>query len=280
MVEELSVDGHRISFTRDGSGSPLVLLHGLGADNRQTLNALAGLPGWQRICPDLPGHGKTPSARTGFGAFSEIVHGLLEALGIRRAVVGGISMGAAISLRLALDFPASIAGLLLIRPAWLAGPALPHLGIVDRIGRWQGAGPDQVPALLAEDREYHDLERNNPLAAQSLRGLLTRPQANEAASVLCDMVADRPVDSLGRLSAIESAALVFVNDGDPLHPIAIGEEIADRLPAAQLIHLPSRYLHPLEHELALGASAAAFLEKIGELECSLHAPPGMQSSAS
>jgi len=257
------VEAGRLNHQRGGSGEPLVLLHGLGADSNQVLGALPPPPGIRCIALDMPGHGGSPPGWFAFSRFAALTRGVLDRMGILRAVVGGISMGAGISLRVALDAPERVSGLILIRPSWLDGPALPHLGIVARVGQWQQGEWTETEEKLAADPEFQRLEAENPGAAQSVRGLLIRPQAQEAAAVLEQMVMDRPLDNREGLAMVAAKSLVLANDGDPLHPIAVAHEIASRLPASEFHLIPSRYLEPAEHVAALQAQVAAFLNQLG-----------------
>lgn len=257
------LDDPALAVRFDGDGLPVLLLHGLGADSSQILTALPAPVDYRCIAPDLPGHGNTAPGRAGFQRFADRVRALMDQLGIARTVLGGISMGAAIALRVALDAPDRVAGLILIRPSWLDRPALPHLGIIERVGSWQLQAPQDAEAMLEADAEYIAIKRVNPAAAQSVRGLLARPQAREAAAVLGAMVSDRPFDRLDQLGALRAKALVVGNDGDPLHPVRIAEEIAGALPDARLRMIPSRYLAPAEHLVALRGAVTQFLTDLG-----------------
>jgi len=267
-MKHIAVGGQAIAVELSGEGRPLVLLHGLGADRSQVQTALPPPDGFQCITPDLPGHGETPLqvgvGEVGFGRFAMLMRGLLDRLEIERAVIGGISMGASIALRVALEAPERVAGLILIRPSWLDGPARPHLEIVERVGHWQERLPKDAEALLDCDPDYADLRNVNPSAAQSVRGLLTRRPAREGAHVLGAMVADRPFPRLDALSGISCKALVIVNGGDPLHPVYIGRTIATALPHARLRAIPSRYLEPDQHLTALRGEVGQFLDQLGE----------------
>ena len=61
--------------------------------------------------------------------FADDAVALLDHLGVRRAVVGGISLGAAIALRLAVHFPERVSELIIARPAWVSEAAPEHLRI-------------------------------------------------------------------------------------------------------------------------------------------------------
>lgn len=267
-MEHIALKGQTVAVELSGAGRPLVLLHGLGADHRQVVSALLAPDGYRCVCPDMPGHGDTPlappPAGAGFRTYAALVRALLDELGMPRAVLGGISMGAATALRVALDAPDRVAGLILIRPSWLDQPAPPHLAIVGRVGRWQQQAPHDAEARLEADVEYREILAANPAVAQSVHGLLTRPQALEAARVLDLMVADRPLRSVEELAAVCCKSLVIANDGDPLHPVRIAQAIADRLPQSRLELVPSRYLKPAEHLAALRAAVSHFLDQLGE----------------
>lgn len=260
-MEAVSLDGQTIAFVRQGVGVPFVLLHGLGADSSQCLAPFDGLRGVELICPDQPGHGRSSASCSDFASFAGLVLELLDRLGIEKAVFGGISMGAAVSLRVALQAPERVHGLVLIRPAWIDRAALPHLALIGRIGRWQAAGPGVAAERLAADREFMEIARTNFAAAQSIAGLLTRAQADGSPQVLSAMVHDRPFARLSELEAIDCPALVLASDDDPLHPIAVAHDIFGGLQTAQYELLPSRYRAPNAHFSALQTSVETFLNQ-------------------
>lgn len=111
-------------------GTPLVLLHGAGADKSTWLRFVQALGRRQRVLVlDLPGHGESTLDVTldyGVPAQAERVHQLLAALGLESVCCVGSSMGGAIALRLTQLHPQSVAALVLIgsagaqsRPSWL-----------------------------------------------------------------------------------------------------------------------------------------------------------------
>lgn len=278
-MEEALVFGQRISYARRGDGVPLVFLHGLGADNRQCLSALADIEGADILCPDMPGHGGSDPGDYGFGAFTALLEAFLDKLGIEQAVFGGISMGAALATRMALMAPHRVQGLVLVRPAWINRAALPHLSIVARIGRWlSDTSPTVAAARLELDRDFAEIGRTNQPAADSIRGLLTRPQATDAADMLHAMVHDRPFAHLADLETITCPAVVMANPDDPLHPIAIAQHIYGRLPNAEYRLLPSRYLAPAGHFAALTFAIDTFLRSEEISACSQPAPRQRRSS--
>ena len=136
-------------------GDVVVFVHGSGpgasghSNFRKNVDAFAGA-GYRVIVPDLPGFGYSskPTDRdytTTF--FSEHLLGLLDALAIRNFALIGNSLGGAISIRLALDYPDRVTRLVLMAPGgieeletYLAMPAMAKMignfvdGALDRDG--------------------------------------------------------------------------------------------------------------------------------------------------
>lgn len=121
----IEIDGERIHYcdfgNRQGEGPPIVFVHGLCGQMRNfaylPLEALAREH--RVILIDRPGSGySTRGARTpaNIRAQAKTVVRVIEALGVDAPVLVGHSLGGAIALAVALDYPASIARAALIAP--------------------------------------------------------------------------------------------------------------------------------------------------------------------
>jgi pimeloyl-ACP methyl ester carboxylesterase len=93
-----------------GEGPPVVLLHGIGLDAatiswKHTIPALAGQ--YHVVAPDLPGHGESDKARGRYTTsyYLRVVEALIDELDLQRPRIAGISMGGAVALGYALDYP-------------------------------------------------------------------------------------------------------------------------------------------------------------------------------
>jgi pimeloyl-ACP methyl ester carboxylesterase len=106
-----------------GEGYPLLVLHGLGGDLSQGLGLLHGLKGYKLLSMDFKSHGDTQyeseANEYNFASFAQDALAFVKHMGYKQILLGGISMGAGVSLRLAVDNPGLVKGLILIRPAWL-----------------------------------------------------------------------------------------------------------------------------------------------------------------
>ncbi|MBL1076969.1 alpha/beta fold hydrolase [Nocardia sp. 2] len=109
-----------------GTDTPLVLLHGAGADS--ALISYAGVltsfaPHRRVVAPDLPGYGASalpPGAVPDIGWYVDWVEHLCRAMGLDRIDLGGLSLGGFIALQTALDRPGLVRRLVLINPAGLS----------------------------------------------------------------------------------------------------------------------------------------------------------------
>lgn len=146
--------GQRIHYEDSGgAGLALVLSHGFLQDSSMFDAQLRQLrPRHRVITWDQRGHGSTVSTAEAITYWdsADDLAALLDHLGVRRAVVGGMSQGGFISLRFALRYPDRTAGLVLIDTQ--SGQEDP-----DKVQQydvmhdvWTGSGPsDQLLAMVA-----------------------------------------------------------------------------------------------------------------------------------
>lgn len=142
-------DGRDIHFAEAGSGFPLLMLHGGGP-------GASGVPNYERniaelarhfrvIVPDLPGYGRSTkglSRKDPFGDCARAMLGLMDELQIPKACVVGNSLGGACALRMALDRPHHIAGLVLMGPGGVdTTRSLPTTGLKHLLDYYSGEGP-------------------------------------------------------------------------------------------------------------------------------------------
>jgi pimeloyl-ACP methyl ester carboxylesterase len=270
-------DGIVFHYLDVGQGTPFVFQHGIGGDVRQPAGLFAPSKGVRLLCLDARAHGRTqplgdPSALT-FDVFGDDLVAWLDHLGLERAIIGGISMGAGVALNVAVRYPERVAGLVLSRPAWLDGPMPPEnvarYATIARLLRAAAAAGDQQHALrcaVAEfeaSDDYRGLVASSSDTAQSLRGQLTNERAAAAVARLERLPADRPLADLRAAAAIRAPALVLAHRQDPIHRFAFGEKLAGAIPGARMVELTpksiARERHAAEVQGCLGAFLSPFV---------------------
>jgi len=238
----VDVAGLRIPLLERGSGPPLLLLHGFGADKETWLLMVRHLGRRRRlIIPDLPGFGEAPAvpaARASAAAQAAVIAELAAALGIDRCDLAGNSMGGGISQRLAADHPALVRSMVLIcstgperrkSPVRLAiergeNPLLPRT--VDEAERFTKLIFERSPPLPRALQRYyaHDRVTRSPQLAVMWEGWDT-PAAGTG-------IPDE--DQLSRLAV---PALIIHGDHDQLIHPDTAEALAASLPHAELVML-------------------------------------------
>jgi len=115
-----------IEYAEAGEGPPVLVVHGAGGGFDQGLELGEGLAraGFRVIAPSRFGYLRTPLPADASAEEQADAHAcLLDALGVERAAIVGVSAGAPSALQLALRHPDRVRALLLLVPAVYAPPS-------------------------------------------------------------------------------------------------------------------------------------------------------------
>lgn len=228
-----------------GSAAPAVLwLQGLNAPGAAWAVQLAHFGRTVRsLAPDSRGVGRSdapPGPYTTAGLAADAL-AILDAHGVERAHVVGLSLGGAVAQELALQAPARVRSLALIGSFAAQAPRSAAL-----LRAWRALYPlaAQTPAL----REAWELQsyawlftdrfwRTESNVRAALRFASTQPlQAKEG--FLGQIDAALAHDARHRLPSLRLPTLVVHGALDQLSPVAAGEELASLIPGAELLVVP------------------------------------------
>jgi pimeloyl-ACP methyl ester carboxylesterase len=214
-------------YHHEGGGlsrPPLVLLHGMVGDQLSWPPEVRRLPDAHVYTLDLPGHGKTEGpGRQSIEDYARSVIDFLDEARLARAVFAGHSMGGAIALSLALDFPDRVCGLGLIS----TGPRLPVGSSVLE----NAANPSTFPLALKVLRQLFFGPQASP---QLVEATFKRLAANRQTLLHGDLLACDRFDVTTRLDSIRTPTLVACGTDDKLTPVRFSEALAMRIPGAAL----------------------------------------------
>jgi pimeloyl-ACP methyl ester carboxylesterase len=218
--------GATFNYLDVGAGVPFVFQHGIGGDVSQPARVFSPPLGVRLLSFDCRAHGATVSAGKPadltFLKFGDDLVAFLDHLGIDRAVVGGISMGAGVALNVAVRYPERLTGLVLARPAWLDGPMPdPNIAVYDLLAGLLRTADGEIGWALERlevDPRFAAIAACYPDPANSLRGQLTSPHAVERVARLERLPRDRPIMGLRDTFAIKG----FGNDSCILGPFVTG----------------------------------------------------------
>jgi len=143
-----------LAFERVGSGSPLVLLHGVG-HRRQAWHAVLDrlTPYREVILVDLPGHGESPPLRTNGRPSLQVlldeVTGLFDELGLERPNVAGNSLGGRLALEVGVAGRAATVTALSPAGFWHSDTELSYGRAVFKIMQVAGSWTRPLAPVLA-----------------------------------------------------------------------------------------------------------------------------------
>jgi pimeloyl-ACP methyl ester carboxylesterase len=254
--------GLRLHYQELGrpEGRPVVLLHGLLLSSQLQARLADALVTDRVILLDLHGHGRSskPRDRSSYRwpALADDVFALLDHLGLERAAVGGISLGANVALAAGLERPERLSAMLLEMPVLRDGikfarPVFNTVATLTAAGRLASTPAAAalrrlpVPRAVPEIAAWHDSAGTDPgVVVAVLRGLM----AEEALG-----------GDVRALRRVTVPTLVVGHHGDPLHPIADARRLVDNLPVAELVEVSSILEHRLRPD-RLAAIITAFLD--------------------
>jgi pimeloyl-ACP methyl ester carboxylesterase len=245
-----------INFRREGSGPPLVLLHGVGLSwqiNRPVIGLLAR--DFDVIACDSPGFGDSPPLPAGtppaIPAYAERFARFFGELGIERPHVAGNSMGGAIGLELARR--GAVASVSAISPAGFWTPAERRFCQAS-LGSLANMPHALRPALLAASGTRAG---RNALFWQTF-GWPSRMPAEEPARILLGAWAS---PALGpALAAFDDYTFAAADELDGAIPLTIAWGIHDRLLPYRTQAPRARTMLPRARHLSLGAGHVPFFD--------------------
>ena len=236
-----AVDGLHLSVKRSGTGRPFVFLHGLCGDALQPLEVFPENAGWQCHALESRGHGGSDIGdirELSIRRFTKDAAAYLEALGLGPAVIGGISMGAAIALCLTADRPELVAGLVLGRPAWVDEPSPPNLEPHRQIARDLGKyGPETARRMFEESALAETIATAAPDNMNAYDGFFDRRPTGQTQALLAAIANDGPGVGLDAMARIDVPALVIGTKRDLAHPLDMAKAVATQIPKAELVEI-------------------------------------------
>jgi pimeloyl-ACP methyl ester carboxylesterase len=237
-VDQIEVGGYRIAHRRAGEGPPLVLLHGAVGDSREWRRQLEGLSQeFEVVAWDAPGCGRSSDPPEGFRLpdYADCLAGFIEALGLGRPHVAGLSFGGVLALEL-----------------YRRHPAVPRtLVLAGAYAGWAGS----LPAELVEQRLQQvlrdaDLPPDRFLAPW-IPTLFTDSAPAELVEETVDIMSDfhpagvramalalAEADIRDVLPRIDVPTLLLYGDADQRSPLSVAEDLHGRIPTSKLVVLP------------------------------------------
>jgi|tagenome__1003787_1003787.scaffolds.fasta_scaffold20897082_2 pimeloyl-ACP methyl ester carboxylesterase len=253
--------GSPVHVEQRGSGSPVLLLAGLGDASDVWAYQFAGTPAAHHrlIAPDNRGVGRTPVPEDGITitGMADDAAAVLRELVAGPAHVMGFSMGGAIAQELTLRHPELVRSLVLVNT----------FSSFETYGRrvmasWIALAEHAPPEVFLETLlywVYSDAAHADGRVAAWMAEAAGHPYPPSGEALLAAMHACAEHDTTDRLGRIDVPALVIAGDADPIVGPEHQRALARRIPGARLELMPGLAHQPFhEDPAAFDAIAGAF----------------------
>ena len=253
------VGARQIHYECVGSGPPLLLLHGGGPGASGASNYVRNIEAlsadFRVIVPDLPGYGRSTkgvSRSDPFGDHAGAMFGLMDALKIDRAHLVGNSLGGACALRMTLDQPERVGGVVLMGPGGVdTTRSLPTPGLRALLSYYDGPSLSRLKAFITQYLVYDASDVSDALLQERYEASvdpevvasppLLRPKGFKLRDI--DFTRDP------RLARITTPILVLWGRDDKVNRPSGGASLIKRIASADL-HLFARTGHWVQWERA------------------------------
>ena len=220
------LNGIEIDYEVTGRGRAVLMSHGYGATGRMWDGQHRALGDRYRLISwDMRGHGQTASpddaAQYSLDLTVADMKALLDHLGVRRAVIGGLSLGGYVSLAFALAHPEVVEALIICD----SGPGYRN---AEAREKW-----NERARTRATDLEKRGLEALGGRSRETQDAIKRHRSAQGLAHAARGMLAQTDARVIDALPSIRVPTLVVVGDRDDPF-VAPCEYMAKKIPGARL----------------------------------------------
>lgn len=264
-IGEVAGFAQRVHYHDEGSGEPVIFLHGAGGGASGYSNFKGNYPqfaqaGFRSIVPDLLGYGlssKTEEPKQyDLDFFIAGVKGLVDRLGLQGITLLGNSLGGAVALGYALKHPEDVKRLILMAPGgvedldtYLAMPGIANMFAVYQSGK---TGKDAMRSVMEMQLFDKALLTDEIL---NERAPIADTQTQAARSVL------KVPNMTAQLPQITCPVLGFWGMQDAFNPASGATKLAEGLPHCRVV-LVNQCGHwvQVEHQALFNRSCIDFLQ--------------------
>lgn len=264
-MPHVDCQGAQVAYKVDGSGPPLVLVHGTGGDSESNWGVFAERFGreWTVIRPDYSGSGATTDDGRLLTAdyLTAQVVAAADAAGAETFHLLGFSLGAALAAKIAGDHPDRVRSLILLASFRSSGDARLKL----QFELWRD--------LIATDRQA--MARLIVLTGFS-PDALAMLGADGVAQAVADTLAGTDWDGMTRqveldlsinvtesVARITAPSLIIGCTHDHMVPPSHAKALAAAIPSARYAELATGHLAPMEQPEAFAELVVSFLREQG-----------------
>lgn len=247
------INAKKVYYEAEGAGLGILFIHGAAFTRICWENQTFFLSKQYQVCTvDLPGHGRSEVIleNVSINNYAKIITEVIKMLDMKNPVVCGHSMGGAIGLQLALDWPNQLGALVLVGS-----------------GAKLGVYPDILTTLRSNFREAIDLIYDNwAFSMKTDKDLIEVVKRHileiKSHIAVADYEACNAFDCRARLEELQLPTLMIVGEEDKLTPVRYSEYLLKQIRGSTLEIIPEAgHYVMLEQPEQFNRALLSFLER-------------------
>ncbi len=261
-------EGLRLSV-REGTGTNAVVFqHGLCGSADQTFEAFPVDQHYRCLTVECRGHGASEPgdpSKFSIDTFTDDVAAYISRTAIGPCITGGISMGAAIALRMAVKYPDRVKALALVRPAWVLEASPPNNAPNREVGNLlRDHAPNEALSIFLKGKTAATLREEAPDNLASLTGFFSREPMATTGALLRAIASDGPGATADDVARISIPVLIVAHEKDLIHPIAFARELQLLLPNSKLVEITPKAVSKPAYVNELRAALLDFFKEVSK----------------
>jgi len=258
-MTSIHVDNVDIAYTEHGAGPAVVLLHGYPFNQTLWSGQVEALKNSYRvITPDLRGHGESTVGPASMNRMAADVASLLDALGIERVVVGGLSMGGYVTLAFYRLFPQRVHSLILADTRAQADTEENKRIRAQQVETLLSHGMKPIVEAMLPKLLHPETVSKRPDILKQLREMMLQTKPEGAAAALQAMAARE--DQTELLPHILVPTLILVGKDDPITPLQDSETMHQLIEGSRLVVIENAsHVSNLERPAEFNSAVMTFL---------------------
>lgn len=245
----------RLHWREDGAGPPLLLLNSVGCDLTLWDGVVAHLRDFRILRMDMRGHGlsDSPPGDTTLDQLASDALVVLDAAGVDRAAVCGLSLGGMTAMTLALNVPSRVSALVLACTSAKMDRQVWDARIFAVRSQGMAAVVDPVMARFFSEEFRRDHAAEVDVIRSRFLDLNPEGYAGCCAAI-------RDMNLLDRIGQITAPTLIIAGAKDAATPFeGHGSEIRKKIAQAAVSMIPAAHIAPVEKPDVFAALVTDFL---------------------
>jgi pimeloyl-ACP methyl ester carboxylesterase len=244
------------------AGQPVFFQHGLCGSAAQTIEIFPEDQRFQLHTLECRGHGASAVGDTDALSIETFANDVAAVVENPPVIIGGISMGAAIALRLAVHTPHLVKALIIARPAWLTDNAPANMQPNAEVGNLLAEFPaEEARAKFMASDTAQRLSQQSPDNLKSLLGFFNREPLSVTSELLTRISADGPGVTKNEVRTLTIPVLIIGTQQDAIHPWSMAEGLHSMIPHARLAEIRAKGVDKAAYISEFRQALLRFLEE-------------------